>query len=620
MPSASANGASTHVLGISAWFHDSAAALVGDGQVVAAAQEERFTRVKGDARFPASAIQACLTTAGVGPSDVGTVVFHETPRTKFDRLLRTWGNVGPAGWSTAREALPRWARHRLDPTAELRRALGDGWAGQVTYARHHASHAASAFFPSPFASAAIVVMDAVGEHATSSIGVGRDDRVEMVLEQRFPHSVGMLYSAFTRYCGFQVNRGEYKLMGLAPFGEPRFVDRILEEVVAVAADGSVRLDLDHLSFHRGRHMTAPSFHALFGGPPREFDGPLTQRHMDLAASIQQVCERIVLRTVHHAAQVTGERQLVMAGGVALNCVANGRVLREGPVDDVWIQPAAGDAGGALGAALLEWHHGRRAPRVVDHPDGQRASLLGPAFADDDIALFLEGIGARATRLPEPALLDRVCDWLADGDVVGWFQGPMEFGPRALGSRSILADARATDAQRRVNEKIKFRESFRPFAPSVLRAHAHEVFDVDEGIDSPYMLVTVPVRDERRRKLTVQEKDHMADPDPRVRVAVPRSDVPAVTHMDHSSRLQTVDPDRHGRYHRLLERFHDRTGCPLLLNTSFNVRGEPIVHNPADAYRCFMATDMDALVLGSYVLRRTDQPPVDPTVSTPGGRR
>ena len=609
------------VLGISAFFHDAAAALVRDGEVVAAAQEERFTRQKGDPRFPTAAIDSCLREGGIEPERLDTVVFYEKPLEKFDRLLRTWRSVAPDGWRSARAALPRWARHRLAPTAQLRRALGPDFDGSVHYARHHESHAASAFFPSPFEDAAIIVMDAVGERATSSVGIGRGARAEILQEQRFPHSLGMLYSAFTHYAGFRVNSGEYKLMGLAPFGEPRFADRIRDEVVDVHPDGSLHLALEHFDFHRGQTMTAPSFHALFGGPPRRPDGPITQRDMDVAASIQQVCEDVVLRTASHAAALTGQRHLVMAGGVALNCVANGRVAREGPFDDVWVQPAAGDAGGALGAALLAWHHGRGARRTVHHPDGQRGSLLGPAFDDEDIGLFLDGVGASATHLADEAeLLDRVAGWLDDGDVVGWFQGRMEFGPRALGARSILADARSPDMQRTVNEKIKFRESFRPFAPSVLREHAHEVFDVPDDVDAPYMLFVVPVRGDRLRSLSPREKERMAEGDPHVRVAVARSDVPAITHVDHTSRLQTVDAARHGRYRRLLESFHARTGCPLVLNTSFNVRGEPIVQSPQDAFHCFMSTGMDALVLGNHVLRKVDQTTVDPVaVASSGGR-
>lgn len=608
---------SSTVLGVSAFFHDSAAAVVRDGQVVSAAQEERFTRRKGEARFPSAAIAACLRLAGTTPDDLDAVAFYETPGRKLDRLLSTWRSIAPDGWASARDALPRWAGPRRDPTAQLRRAVGTRFRGEVLYARHHESHAASAFFPSPFERAAIVVMDAVGEHATSSIGVGHDDRIEVLEEQRFPHSLGLLYSAFTAYAGFRVNQGEYKLMGLAPFGEPRHVDRILDHLVDIHADGSLQLNLDHFAFHHGRRMTRPSFEDLLRAPARLPTDPITQHHMDVAASIQAVCEEAVLRTVAHATRLTGERHLVMAGGVALNCVANGRVYREAPVSDLWVQPAAGDSGGALGAALLTHHHVRGQPRTVAVPDGQRGSQLGPAFTDDDIGLYLDAVGASHRRLDdEDALLDQVTRWLESGDVVGWFQGRMEFGPRALGCRSILADPRHPDMQQVVNERIKFRESFRPFAPSVLQEHVHEWFDVEEGTTSPYMLLVVPLHASRLRTLDADEKERMRDEDPRVRVAVPRSDLPAITHVDNSARLQTVDGIRHGRYHRLLRRFHARTGCPVLLNTSFNVRGEPIVQSPRDAYRCFMATNMDALVLGSHVLRACDQPPPDPTVLAP----
>lgn len=598
------------VLGVSAYYHDSAAALVQDGTILAAAQEERFTRVKNDPRFPVAAVGACLRETGIPLADVELLVYYEKPFMKLDRILKTLQRVGPSGWSMSRRALPVWAAHRIDIPRHIRRSLGTEFRGTVTFAEHHKSHAASAFYPSPFENAAILTLDAVGEWATSSIGVGRGSQIDILQETRFPHSLGMLYSAFTAYGGFRVNSGEYKLMGLAPYGEPRYSDVILEEVVDVHEDGSLHLDLRYFAFEHGAHMTSEALNTLLGGPPREPEGPLDQRYLDIAASIQRVCELAVIRSAQHARDVTGERQLVMAGGVALNCVANGRLLEEGIFDDVWIQPAAGDAGAALGAALLGWYEVSGEERKPQLPDGQQGSLLGPSFSEDDVSLYLDGAGATYRRLvDESTLLDQVCDWLEVGKVVGWFQGRMEFGPRALGSRSVLADPRRPEIQSAVNTKIKFRESFRPFAPSVLREHAHEVFEVEPGQEFPYMMTTTKVRLERRRTPTAAEQIKAAFADPLARLSVPRSDVPAVTHVDYSARLQTVDPERHGRFYRLLERFHQRTGCPALLNTSFNVRGEPVVHSPHDAYLCFMATNMDCLVLEDSVLVKEEQPPV-----------
>ena len=600
----------THVLGISAYFHDSAAALVSDGRIVAAAQEERFSRRKADPGLPSSAIAYCLSEAGLQASDVGHVVFYEKPLVKFDRLLCTYRDVAPGGWASARHALPLWARDRFDVANDIRRVLGQGFTGEVCYADHHESHAASTFFPSPYKSAAILTMDAVGEWATSSIGVGRGSCVQLVREMRFPHSLGLLYSAFTHYTGFKVNSGEYKVMGLAPYGRPRFTDVILDKLVTVFEDGSLCLDLTYFDFHRGASMTSEAFHLLFGGPPRTPESPITERETDLAASIQQVCELVVLRAARHAHELTGERNLVMAGGVALNCVANGRVLRESPFDDVWVQPAAGDAGGALGAALVLSHHVLGVERKVELPDSQAGSMLGPSYSNRDIGLFLDGAGAHYERMDdESELVDRVARWLDEGRTVGWFHGRMEFGPRALGARSILGDARSSAMQQTMNLKIKFRESFRPFAPCVLAEHVHEVFEMEPGQDSPYMSFVAPLRVDRRREPTVDEMEGMRDPDLALRVSVPRSELPAITHVDHSARIQTVDEQRHGRFYRLLSRFHDRTGCPVVLNTSFNVRGEPIVQSPEDAYRCFMATDMDCLVLENHVLCKRDQPAV-----------
>lgn len=595
------------VLGVSAYFHDSAATLVRDGRIIAAAQEERFTRIKADASFPRAATAFCLRHAGIDARDLDAVVFYEKPITKFDRVLATFRDQGRAGREAFASAFPMWSRHRLRLDEELRRELG-GYTGELLFADHHESHAASAFFPSPFTSAAVITVDAVGEWTTSSIALGTDNRVELLREQRFPHSLGMLYSAFTAYTGFKVNSGEYKMMGLAPYGVPRYADQILDEVVDLRDDGSLWLDMSYFSFAAGTAMTSPRFDELFGGPPRTPESRIEQRDMDLAASAQLVCEEAMLRTARHAYRLTGERQLALAGGVALNCVANGRVLREGPFEEIWVQPAAGDAGGSLGAALLAWHQRDGQPRTVVKPDAQQGSFLGPAYDTDTIERYLDGAGAAWTRIDEEdRLLDAVVDALEAGEVVGWFHGRMEFGPRALGARSILGDARSVEMQQQMNLKIKFRESFRPFAPCVLRSHAHEIFDLELSQDSPYMLLVGSVRDEHLREPSESERVQLHDPDLRVRVSVPRSRYPAITHVDNSARIQTVDEQRHGRFHRLLTRFYERTGSPMLVNTSFNIRGEPIVCTPDDAYRCFMGTAMDTLVLEDLVLDKRRQP-------------
>ena len=597
-----------NILGISAFFHDSAAALVVDGEIVAAAQEERFSRRKHDDRNPAQAIAYCLAEAGIGAADLDSVVFYEKPLVKFERLLETHLAVAPRGFEPFRRAMGLWARQKLHLPQLIRESLGDGFAGSVYFTDHHEAHAASAFYPSPFDEAAILTLDAVGEWTTASIGVGRGNRIEVTEEMRFPHSIGMLYSAFTYYAGFKVNSGEYKLMGLAPYGEPRFTDVILEKIVDVREDGSIWLDMSYFDYCHGLRMTSEKFHHLFGGPPRKPESQITQKEMDLAASIQTVTEEIVLRAARHAHELTGMQNLAMAGGVALNCVANGRLQREGPFDDIWVQPAAGDAGGALGAALQAWHQFEGAPRQTGPRDSQRGSFLGPAFSNDDIGLFLDSIGAEYERLdPEPTLLDRVVDLLDDEKVIGWFHGRMEYGPRALGGRSIIGDARSPRMQAKMNVKIKFRESFRPFAPCVLREHVHEVFETRHEEDSPYMLFVAPVREEWRLEPSDEDRRKMEDPDLRVRVSVPRSRLPAITHVDNSARLQTVDAERHGRYYRLIRRFYERTGCPVIVNTSFNIRGEPIVCSPEHAFRCFMATDMEALILEDFLLLKDRQP-------------
>jgi carbamoyltransferase len=594
------------VLGISAFYHDSAAALVVDGRIVAAAQEERFTRRKHDPGFPAHALEYCLAEGRLEPSDVDYVVFYEKPLRKFERLLETYFAFAPRGFSSFSMALPEWVKHKLFLGRTIRQELGGRLRRPIVYTDHHESHAASAFFPSPFDQAAILTLDGVGEWSTTTIGEGRDNRITLTHHLTFPHSLGLLYSAFTYYCGFRVNSGEYKLMGLAPYGRPIYRNTIYEHLIDLKPDGSFWLDQRYFNYCQGLTMTGPRFHALFGGPPRNAESDLEQRHMDLAASIQAVTEEVVLRIGRDVHRRTGHRQLVMAGGVALNCVANGRLLREGPFDDIWIQPAAGDAGGALGAALFTTHQLLDTPRVATAPDHQAGSLLGPSYPGSVVAQAIpltHGVTSQQFDT-EDALLEHVSALLADGKVVGWFQNRMEFGPRALGARSILGDPRSPRMQAVMNLKIKFRESFRPFAPIVLQEQASAWFDIDRHHESPYMLLVAPVKEEHRVRLSAEQQVQMADdPDLRNRVNIPRSTVPAVTHVDYSARLQTVDAVRNPRLHRLLTRFFARTGCPMLVNTSFNVRGEPIVCTPADAYRCFMATGMDVLVLEDHVLRK-----------------
>lgn len=597
----------TYILGLSAFYHDSAAALLRDGEIVAAAQEERFTRKKHDPGFPKEAIAFCLECAGIRISDVQYVVFYEKPYPKYERLLETYLAFAPAGFSSFKKSISLWACHKLKTKDDILQGLGPDFRGSLLFGDHHESHAASAFFPSPFKEAAILTLDAVGGWGTSSVGIGRDNRVTLTHEMRFPHSLGMLYSAFTYYTGFKVNSGEYKMMGLAPYGEPKYVKLITDHLVTIHDDGSLWLDMSYFNYCQGLTMTSPRFNDLFGAPPREPESQLTQKEMDLAASIQVVCEEVVLRAAKHAHKLSGYQNLCMAGGVALNCVANGRLLREGPFKNIWIQPAAGDSGGALGAALLAWHHVLDRPRVVRAQDSQRASRLGPAFANEEIGLYLDSVGAVYEYVPEEnELVSKVAGLMAQEKIVGWFHGRMEYGPRALGGRSIIGDPRSPRMQQVMNVKIKFRESFRPFAPCVLKEHAHKIFEIEEGQESPYMLLVAPVRQEWRRRLSEDERRRMQDPDLRVRVSVPRSSFPAVTHVDYSARIQTVDEARNGRLYRLMSRFYQDTGCPVIVNTSFNIRGEPIVCTPEDAFRCFMATDMDCLVLENYVLLKDRQ--------------
>ncbi|MEM9405683.1 MAG: carbamoyltransferase [Acidobacteriota bacterium] len=591
----------TAILGVSAFYHDSAAALVRDGEIVAAAQEERFTRKKHDAAFPAQAARYCLQRAGLTPDELDYVAFYDKPLLKFERLLETYLSYAPRGFSSFRRAIPQWLDQKLHLRRELRRGLGGDYRRQFVFAEHHESHAASAFYPSPFEEAAVLTIDGVGEWATASYGVGSGHRLDLLGTQRFPHSLGLLYSAFTYYCGFRVNSGEYKLMGLAPYGTPRFADRIREKLLHLNEDGTFALDMRYFNYCQGLTMTSSAFDRLFGGPPRQPETPIEQRHMDLAASVQGVTEEIVLRMAHHVHEVTGQSALCLAGGVALNCVANGRLQREGPFEKLWIQPAAGDAGGALGVALFVWHHLLEEPRRAQSPDGQRGSLLGPEPTDDAIQRELDGAEAVYEKLAPEETCRRAAELLADGQVVGWVQGPMEFGPRALGARSILGDPRRHDMQSTMNLKIKFRESFRPFAPCVLEERATEYFELGDGVASPYMLIVAPVAEGQRTGSTDPQAEGLEQ------LGEERSRIPAVTHVDYSARVQTVDEERNPRFARLLHAFDELTGCPVLINTSFNVRGEPIVQTPADALRCFLLTDMDALVVGDFLLEKSSQP-------------
>ena len=598
----------TAIVGISAFYHDSAVALIVDGQIVAAAQEERFTRRKHDAAFPSNALNYCLESAGMTPAQIDYVAFYEKPLRKFDRLLETYLAYAPRGFSSFKTAIPVWLKQKLFHERELRRHL-PGYTKRFVFPEHHESHAASAFYPSPFDEAAIITVDGVGEWSTTTIGRGRGSKIELLSEQKFPHSLGMLYSACTLFCGFKVNSGEYKLMGLAPYGRPIYADLIREKLIEQRPDGSYRLQMPYFNYCEGLTMTSRKFEQLFGGKPRPPETLLTQREMDLAASIQVVTEEILLNMSRYAYdQSGGLKQLCLAGGVALNCVANGRILREGPFEKVWIQPAAGDAGGALGAALFTWHQLLGQPREVHQPDSQRGSLLGPSFSNDQIRALLDRTQARYEYIPnDEELCRRVALHLADEQVVGWFQGRAEFGPRALGCRSTLGDRRSQLMQSIMNLKIKFRESFRPFAPSVLRERVAEYFEMRPNEDSPYMLLVAPVHPARLKSLSDEERQRTGIE----QLYNIRSEIPAVTHVDNSARIQTVDEQRHGRYYQLIKQFEQLTGCPVLINTSFNVRGEPIVGTPEQAYRCFLATNIDLLVLENCILRKSEQPQIAP---------
>jgi carbamoyltransferase len=591
----------TYILGISCFYHDSAACLLKDGVIIAAAQEERFTRKKHDERFPKHAVEYCFAEAGITIDDVALVAFYDKPFLKFERLLETYLNNAPKGFRSFQKAMTTWLKEKLWMPVVIGRELG--YKGKILFTEHHRSHAASAFFASPFDEAVVITVDGVGEWVTTSVGVGKGNRIDFKKEIQFPHSLGLFYSAFTYYTGFKVNSGEYKVMGLAPYGDPKYVDLMYEHLIDVKEDGSFALQMEYFNYEVGLTMTTEKLHKLFGGPPRAPESPLTQKEMDISASLQVVTEEIMLKIARHAHKETGIKKLCLAGGVALNCVANGRILREGPYDEIWIQPASGDAGGALGAALSAWYEYLSNARTSDEMhDHMRGAYLGPEFGVEQIQKALDEFHAPSTLLSDTKLYEEVASFLEDGAIVGWMQGRMEFGPRALGGRSILGDPRNKEMQSKMNVKIKFRESFRPFAPSIMREHADEYFEL-LGHLSPYMLQTAYVTKGRRREMTAEEKALFGI----AKLNALRSDIPAVTHVDYSARVQTVSADVAPRYHALLSAFYKKTGCPTLVNTSFNVRSEPIVCTPRDAYLCFMRTDMDYLVIGNYVLDKKNQP-------------
>jgi len=587
-----------NILGISAFYHDSAAALVRDGDIVAAAQEERFTRKKHDPRFPENAVKFCLEQAGIGISDIDYVAFYDKPWVKFERLVMTHLAIAPRGLTGFIQQMPSWMKEKLFMRSTIRKKLD--YEGKVLFSTHHQSHCGAAFFPSPFERAAIMTLDGVGEWATSTYGLGEGNKVRILKEINFPHSLGLLYSAFTYFTGFKVNSGEYKLMGLAPYGEPVYAQAILKELIDIKEDGSFRLNMDYFDYCAGLRMTNDKFAKLFDGPRREPESKITQREMDLARSVQLVTEEVILRIARHVQRVTKTNYLCLAGGVALNCVANGRLLREGPFDDIWIQPSAGDAGNALGTALFAWHQLLGNERKAD-ARRQKATYLGPAYDDAAIQAFLEREKIPFTKCADAEdLCGRVAELIGTENVVGWFQGRMEFGPRALGARSILGDPRSRDMQSVLNLKIKFRESFRPFAPTVMAEHVSDYFKLDRN--SPYMLLVAPVKDECLCELNDEERETQGF----AKLKVKRSVLPAITHVDYSARVQTVDKQDNPLYHRLIEKFHEKTGCPVIINTSFNVRGEPIVQSPQEAFTCFMRTNMDYLVLGSFILDKKQQ--------------
>jgi len=587
-----------YILGISAFYHDSAACLVDNGNIIAAAQEERFTRKKHDFTFPTNAIQFCLDTVKISPNDIDYIGFYEKPLLKFDRILKTYLYNAPTGFGTYLKSLKSWTTKKLWIKDIIKNELN--YEGKIICSEHHESHAASAFFPSPFDNAAILTIDGVGEWATTTMGVGCDNRIELIKEIRFPHSLGLLYSAFTYYTGFRVNSGEYKVMGLAPYGDPKYVDLILSNLVDLKPDGSFKLNMKYFGYLNGLTMTNSKFNDLFGGDPRKPESKLTQKEMDLARSVQDVTEEIMSRLTNNLYEETKIPNLCLAGGVALNCVANGKIFKNGPFKHIWIQPAAGDAGGAVGVALQIWYHYLGNKRQINKNDSMNGAYLGPSFENNAIELFLQENNISFTKMDEDALINFVSDLLINGNVIGWFQGKMEFGPRALGNRSIIADPRNAEMQRKLNMKIKFRESFRPFAPSVLREDIAEYFDID--YDSPYMLLVANVKKERTYEMTEDQRKYFGID----KLNVVRSDIPAVTHIDYSARVQTVHRESNLRYHKLISKFKEKTGCSVLVNTSFNVRGEPIVCTPKEAYVCFMRTEMDYLILGDYIIAKNEQ--------------
>jgi len=592
-----------NILGISAFYHDSAASLIKEGEIIAAAQEERFTRKKHDFSFPKNAIDYCLKEGGISVEDIDIVAFYDKPFIKFERILETYLAYAPLGIRSFIKAIPLWIKKKLWMKDMIRKELG--YEGKMIFPEHHESHAASAFFPSPYNEAAILTMDGVGEWTTASVGEGKGNSISIKAEIQFPHSLGLLYSAFTYYTGFKVNSGEYKLMGLAPYGRPTYKDVILKELIDLKEDGSFKLNMKYFNYCAGLTMTNKRFHKLFGGLPRKPESKLTERDMDLARSVQEVTEEVMLRMARHAHKITGKDYLVLAGGVALNCVGNGRILRESPFKDIWIQPAAGDAGGALGAALFAWHQYLGNKRVANNDnDFQKSSYLGPGYDRDKISKFLKEKNIPSVWLKDEEIPGKIADLIADQKVIGWFQGKMEFGPRALGSRSIIGDARSPKMQEIMNLKIKFRESFRPFAPSVMEEKAQEYFDIDKK--SPFMLLVAPVNNSKRRRID-KDKEKLFG---LAKLNLERSEIPAVTHVDYSARIQTVSSDQNPLYYRVMRKFNEKYGCPVIINTSFNVRGEPIVASPEDAYLCFMRTNMDYLIMGNALLEKKSQKPLD----------
>ncbi len=591
-----------YILGISAYYHDSAACLVRDGEIIAAAQEERFTRIKHDHSFPTNAIRYCLKEAGISGADLDHVSFYDKPFLKFERILETYLAYAPVGIQSFLKAVPLWVRKKIWIKELIKEELN--YSGKIIFPEHHESHAAAAFFPSPFSEAAFITMDGVGEWATSSFGVGKNNQVELLADIRFPHSIGLLYSAFTYYTGFKVNSGEYKVMGLAPYGEPKYKDLIYEHLIDVKDDGSFKMNMEYFNYGAGLTMTNSKFHRLFGGPPREPESELTQKEMDLARSVQEVTEEVMLKMATHVKNETGMNYLCLAGGVALNCVANGKLLRSGLFEDIWIQPAAGDAGGAVGCALLTWYQYLDNPREADNKsDRMQGAYLGPKFNNTAIRKFLEKNGYAHQLLTDEELPEIVADLIANENVIGWFQGRMEFGPRALGARTIIGDARSPEMQKKMNLKIKYRESFRPFAPSIRAENISDYFEIDR--ESPYMLLVADVQKNRRVEMSEEQKGYFG----LEKLNVSRSDVPAITHVDYSARIQSVNGKTNPRYHEMLTKFYNKHECPVIVNTSFNVRGEPIVCTPKDAYLCFMRTEMDYLVMGNYLLDKTEQKPL-----------